>query len=159
MSFEPSFAHCASLQVVSSLDALTDVISWFDQWSFNLSDPYLRIEAQTALIEGFTNVVQHAHTDLPGSTPIEMQIQIDDPLFQIMIWDQGPPYDFAEAMCQLTTAAAPDLNPLNREKHWGQVLFLRLATERKWRFVYERLPDHRNCLLMERALTLTEKIV
>ncbi|MGF1604216.1 MAG: ATP-binding protein [Thermosynechococcaceae cyanobacterium] len=156
MSLESSLAHCASLQVVSRLDALTDVITWFDQLSLDSIDPYLRIEAQTALIEGFTNVVQHAHADLPSSTPIEMRVQIDKPLFQIMIWDQGPSYDFAGAMHQLSTAADPELNPLNRERHWGQVLFLRLVNERGWRFVYDRLPDQRNCLLMEKALILSD---
>ncbi|NJK42136.1 MAG: anti-sigma regulatory factor [Acaryochloridaceae cyanobacterium SU_2_1] len=152
MSLTPSLEHCASLQVVSSLDALMNVITWFERLDWPLMDASLRIEAQTALIEGFTNVVQHAHGHLPVNTPIQIAAQVNGSMLQIMIWDQGQPYDFAAAMHQLSISPDQAFNPLTREQHWGQVLFLRLSRERGWRFMYDRLPDERNRLLMEKKL-------
>jgi len=152
MSFKSPLAHCSSLQVGSSLDALADVLTWFNQLGIESVDPSLCIEAQTALVEGFTNVVQHAHADLPDSTPVNIEIQMDRPALQIKIWDQGQPYDFEGAMGHLSNASDIDLHPLNRERHWGQILFLKLARDRGWRFTYDRQLDHRNCLLIEKSL-------
>ncbi len=152
MSFDFSSLP-ASLRIKSHLDELDVLINWFDHLDLSgIDDPFLPIEAKTALVEGFTNVVQHAHAQLSEKTPVEINVEMNGPALQIMIWDIGPFYDFSAAMNQLSGAAAQEFDPLRRECHWGQVLFLKLSRERGWQFTYDRLPDDRNCLSMVRTL-------
>ena len=136
----------------SSLDALSEVLEWFNQLPLPENCLPLIIEATTALSEGFTNAVQHAHKHLPISTPILIEVLASErrSLFTLLVWDHGQPYAFAKAMAQLS---CDDFNPEIREHHWGQGIFLKLEQDLSWRFSYDRQPDQRNCFLMEKPFS------
>jgi serine/threonine-protein kinase RsbW len=44
--------------------------------------------------EAFTNLVHHAHKNLPRETPIELEITVFNERLEIKIWDRGEPFDF-----------------------------------------------------------------
>ncbi|MBO3463087.1 anti-sigma regulatory factor [Aetokthonos hydrillicola Thurmond2011] len=147
--------HNSSLEVTSDLDAMATVLHWFDQFNCSLVPEQLWIEAQTALIEGFTNVVRHAHRHLSPETPVDLEVQISPEYFQIRIWDQGDPFDLEgafEALRQETSDRA--FNPLEREQHWGCIFLLKLRTNYNWTINYTRESQHRNCLLLKKKLSL-----
>ena len=44
--------------------------------------------------EAFTNLVHHAHKNLPRETPMELEITVFNERLEIKIWDRGEPFDF-----------------------------------------------------------------
>ena len=61
-----------ALRVDTTLDALGEVLTWFEAFrNAGIPDP-IWTECQLALAEGFTNAVRHAHRALPESTPIDI---------------------------------------------------------------------------------------
>lgn len=152
MCSESNPEHYVSIEVPSQKDILPKVLEWYENICF-IPQGSVYQECQTALMEGFTNAVRHAHSHLPDCTPILIKIQIHESVLQLMIWDQGKFYDFSDAMHQLSNAGEQVINPLNRERHWGQVLFLQMSRERGWQFSYDRLPDQRNRFLGQKRLT------
>jgi serine/threonine-protein kinase RsbW len=147
--------HNSNLQVASDFDAMAAVLEWFDQFNCSFLPQQLRIEAQTALIEGFTNAVRHAHSHLSPETCIDLEIQISREYFQIRIWDQGATFDL-EATLEALKQEISDrsFNPLNRERHWGCIFLLKLRTEYDWIIRYTRENYNRNCLLLRKKLSL-----
>lgn len=136
------------LTVKSDITFLNQVLSWFDElcfrnqsklsWLVRKSDrQYLPLdELKLALDEGFTNVVRHAHENLPKETPIDIQFTIWDDRIEIRIWDRGEPFD-------PSTLPEPELGSL-QEGGFGWSLIRRLTD----RVSYERGEDGRNCLLL-----------
>jgi len=62
-----------ALRVDTTLDALDQVLTWFESFrNAGIPDP-IWAECQLALVEGFTNAVRHAHRALPESTPIDIE--------------------------------------------------------------------------------------
>ena len=45
----------------SNLEAMADLVEWFERKRPGGLDDMVWIQAQTALMEGFTNAVRHAH--------------------------------------------------------------------------------------------------
>ena len=145
--------HNSSLQVTSDLDAMATVLDWFDQFNCSFLPDQLWIEAQTALIEGFTNVVRHAHRHLSPQTCIDLEIKISQEYFQIRIWDQGAPFNLEAALEDLSQETSDRaFNPLNRENHWGCIFLLKLRTDHNWIINYTREPQYRNCSLLKKKL-------
>ncbi|MEB3209848.1 MAG: anti-sigma regulatory factor [Leptolyngbyaceae bacterium] len=83
----------ASLQVSTDLNALIDVLSWFDQFQNSLLPYDVWLQCQLAVAEGFTNAVRHAHRDKPVETPVDLEVEIRDDILDIRIWDRGPGFD------------------------------------------------------------------
>ncbi len=140
-----------SLQVESNLDCIPTVLAWFDQ--FNRAPvPYsVWIEGQTALMEGLTNVIRHAHADLPTSTPIEIWVNVSSQSLQIHIWDLGAAFDLNQAWESLIQEIRADnFTPLNRDAHWGNIILLKLQEDYGWSISYQRLDNERNCLVLTR---------
>ncbi len=87
------------LEVTSSLDQLTAVEDWFEQWcSLAIANdmPWLaeyRYALCLILAEGFTNAVRHAHAKHPPETPIRLEISARPEHVQVNIWDYGEPFD------------------------------------------------------------------
>ncbi|MBD2099536.1 ATP-binding protein [Leptolyngbya sp. FACHB-261] len=135
----------ADLEVNSDLHALTQVQEWFEafcaeqiacedcgelrQWLGTQVYPL-----SLALAEGFTNAVRHAHHNLPLSTPVVLQIQLDEKRLAIRIWDYGKPFD-------PSTLKEPSPGTL-QEGGYGWYLLRRLADD----LHYIRTDRERNCL-------------
>lgn len=144
----------SSLMVNTDLKRLTEVVAWFEQFNCLPLTRQLWLEAQLALVEGFTNAVRHAHQNLPATTPIKLDAHITPEFFQLRIWDHGAAFDFEKnltAIRQITHH--PDFEPLSREAHWGSILLLKLTTEQGWLISYDRMDNDRNCLKIEKAIT------
>lgn len=81
------------LQVNSDLGALEDVLAWYQGLENQPIPKSIWWQCQIALAEGFTNAVNHAHKDLPCTTPIDLRVSVFDEFIEICIWDYGPPFD------------------------------------------------------------------
>jgi len=123
-----------SLQVNTDVNALTQVLLWFEQ----LKDISLPSEVwfnfQLALAEGFTNAVRHAHKNLPVETPVQLEILVFKGRLELKVWDCGPCFDFDAKLKEILAADRNnglDLEVVNdtclmptRQKTVEQSLFL-----------------------------------
>jgi len=127
----------ASLQVSTDLNALIDVLSWFDQFQNSLLPYDVWLQCQLAVAEGFTNAVRHAHRDKPEDTPVDLEVEIRDELLNIRIWDYGPGFDLDAFFENLSL-------PVDESAEGGRGLSLinRIADS----LSYTRVDDQRNCL-------------
>jgi len=117
--------------------ALKAVLSWFDGFHGLPIPQEVWLQCQLALIEGFTNVVRHAHRGLPPETPVEIEITVTDDYLDMKIWDRGPGFDFKamlERKLQTTNA--------DSEGGRGLRIMYRVADIVE----YVKAPDDRNCL-------------
>ena len=116
---------------------LQNILSWFEDFR-NLPIPQeIWLQCQLALIEGFTNVVRHAHNGLPTETPIEIEIIATSAYMDIKIWDCGPGFDFESVLSN--KLQHPNLDsPGGR----GLSIMYRVADSVE----YSRTADQRNCL-------------
>ena len=64
------------LQVETDLNAIPEVLQWFEEFNNPLLPQKFYGECQLALIEGFTNTVRHTYQGLPQATPIELELQL-----------------------------------------------------------------------------------
>ncbi|HIK29043.1 MAG: ATP-binding protein [Oscillatoriaceae bacterium SKW80] len=135
------------LQVGTDLKALAEVLQWFEQFNLPCFPANLWWQCQTALAEGFTNAVRHAHSDLPESTPIDIDVEICDRYLEIKIWDRGKPFDLE---AKLASISQEEFDPLERENGRGLIFIRKLTDE----VCYTRTPDQRNCLLMRKNFRL-----
>jgi serine/threonine-protein kinase RsbW len=144
--------HNYRLQVVSNLEAMAKVLEWFEQFNRTKIPHQTLLQAQTALIEGFTNAVRHAHCHLSSpETSIDLEVQISPEYLQIRIWDQGNPFDLEVALKNLVQEIThKDFNPLDHESQWGCIFFLKLRKDYGWTISYTRGSDGRNCLLLKK---------
>lgn len=134
------------LQVRTDLNALSEVLQWFEQFNLPSFPANLWWQCQTALAEGFTNAVRHAHCHLPDTTPIDIEVEIRDRYLEMRIWDWGKPFDLEaklEAICQ------EPFDPLEKENGRGLIFMKKLTDE----VCYTRTPDQRNCLLMRKKIS------
>ena len=136
------------LTVKTDINRLSDVLDWFDRFchqnlsrlswlanesaSLNLAIDMLKL----ALDEGFTNVVRHAHKELPPETPINLELTLWDDRLEIRIWDRGGDFE-------VPPIKRPDPDKLSIGGY-GWFLIQSIADD----VVYSRDGDGRNCLLM-----------
>ncbi|NJP11500.1 MAG: ATP-binding protein [Leptolyngbyaceae cyanobacterium RU_5_1] len=85
--------HQASLQVSTDLDALAQVLEWFDQFNNPPVPHQAWMQCQLALAEGFTNAVRHAHQGRSSDLMIDVEVQVFEDRMEIRIWDQGDQFD------------------------------------------------------------------
>lgn len=125
----------ARLSVSSNLEELSVVQQWFQPLFFRLTkaSPWLAEQfdqLNLALAEGFTNAVRHAHANLPSSTPIEIELWIQESsitrdcktnCIEIRIFDRGAPFD-------PSSLSEPEPGSL-REGGYGWFLLRRLADQ------------------------------
>jgi serine/threonine-protein kinase RsbW len=145
------------IQVITSLNGMDQVLQWFKQFNrFPLKDE-LWMQAQIALIEGFTNAVQHAHRNLPSSTPIGLSVKVFSHKLEISIWDQGPAFDL-EAL--FTHIEQHHHDPLEREAHWGGILIKKLRDQHDWKIRYTcDTTNHQNMLLMQKEFAVSSTAI
>jgi serine/threonine-protein kinase RsbW len=134
------------LEVRSDLYALADVLQWLEDEIYSLLPRDRWWQYQTALAEGFTNAVRHAHHDLPESTPIEIEVNVYADYLEILIWDYGSPFDL-EAKLK-SRYEKSEVNEMDREGGRGLIFMHQLTDE----LCYKRTADNRNCLVMRKKI-------
>jgi serine/threonine-protein kinase RsbW len=131
------------LQVETDLNAVPEVLQWFDQFTSPLLPQQFCGECQLALVEGFTNAVRHAHHHLPPTTPVELELHLFPRYLEMRVWDRGEPFDW---QAKLKSLCQEDIDPLEKEGGRGLIFMHHLTDE----LSYIRLTDNRNCLLMRK---------
>lgn len=133
------------LQVRSTIDELSPVLDWFNQLPQPAIPKKVWMQCQTALAEGLTNAIRHAHKGKPTATLIEVEVTIHAQAIEIRIWDQGDAFDLAQRLTALPQT-------VSQEAIGGRGLLLlqRLADH----LSYVRLDD-RNCLLIVKNYSAT----
>ena len=128
-----------SLQVKTDLNVLPSVLTWFNENRPAPIPENIWIRCQTALAEGLTNAIRHAHRGLDIDTPILIEVSIFVNILEIRIWDQGPGFDLKQQLAATADTIDPD-------QIGGRGLYLiqRLCDD----FSYTRLANQQNCLLM-----------
>lgn len=66
------------LQVKTELEANVKVSQWFQETIASQLPQQFYWECQLILHEAFTNVVRHAHQNLPPTTPIDLEVILDN---------------------------------------------------------------------------------
>lgn len=142
--------HTACLQINTDLNALTQVLAWFDQFNSPPLSYQTWLECQLALAEGFTNAVRHAHQGQPSEVLIEIEALVFPEWMEIRIWDQGEPFNLAQKLNSL-----PSHIDCEAEGGRGLKLMQRIADS----LSYTRTTDQRNCLLIVKRYSNEEKSV
>lgn len=127
----------AQMQTKSALTELHQVLSWFNQLDHKKVPTKVWIQCQTALAEGFTNAVRHAHKGMSPETPIQIEVIIQEDRLEIRIWDDGSFFDLDQTLQKMTEVTNPDATGGR-----GLILLHRIAD----RLQYLRTDDDRNCL-------------
>ncbi len=134
----------AQLQVCTDLTALDDVLRWFEQLNTAPLSCEEWWQCETALVEGFTNAVRHAHRHLPQTTPIELEVIVFAHCVEMRIWDRGEPFDLEAYLEDILK------KPLDPWEIGGKGL--RIMKELMDELYYRRTPDGRNCLRMRKRI-------
>jgi serine/threonine-protein kinase RsbW len=132
------------LQVETHLNAVTQVLHWFEEFTTPLLPQPFGSQCQLALVEGFTNAVRHAHQGLSETTPIELELKVFANYLEMRIWDKGPPFDLQAKVNE--ALSQNNCDPLEKEGGRGLLFMYQLMDE----MAYLRLPDQRNCLLLRK---------
>jgi serine/threonine-protein kinase RsbW len=136
----------AFLQVNTDLNALAEVLSWFDQFKGSLLSDRDWLQCQLMLAEAFTNAVRHAHKDRPIELLIDIEVATFATQIEIRLWDWGDPFNLAQRLACLPLACEQEA-----EGGRGLQLMRKLADV----LSYTRL-EHRNCLLLVKYYTQSQ---
>lgn len=148
------FLPDGQLAVSSDLDQLETVLRWFEGLGHPDVPADVWMQAQLALVEGFTNAVRHAHAQLASPPQVELALQRSSRLVHLQITDRGEAFDLSSALATVQAEiAASGADPLAREAHWGLVMFLKLQKEYGWTISYCREDDGINVLSLSHPLT------
>ena len=132
------------LQVATNLEALQEVLQWFE----SLISPYLSKttgwQCEVALTEAFTNAVRHAHHNLPTSTPIDLEVKLCDSFLEMRVWDRGKSFDL-KAQLQ---ANEKNITSLDQEGGRGLQFIKKLTDELQYLTVTKCL----NCLVIRKNI-------
>ena len=134
------------LQVETDMKALTSVLEWLDNIVLPALPEDFRWQCGLIITEGFTNVVRHAHQNLPQATLIDLEVKVFADYLEIRIWDRGQPFNLE---AKLHSIMQEQRDPLDREGERGLVFMYKLTDELR----YIRTDDGRNCLVMRKNLT------
>jgi serine/threonine-protein kinase RsbW len=152
------------LQIDSDLNEMETVLTWFEQFHQMPLTDEIWLQARLALVEGFTNVVRHAHQHLPQSTPILIQVAVSAVQLEMRIWDEGVEFCL-EAL--IARADVSSIERCDREAHWGSILWRKLCDNHGWVIQYHGLENSqslenlqslensqtgRNCLVLCKGL-------
>lgn len=132
------------LKVPTNISISGQVLSWFEQ--INQPPIYDKVfwwKCQTLLIEGFTNVVEHAHKDLPVETPIELEVTSYDEHVEIRIFSFGKQFDIEKMLKNI-----PEFDDNFNERGRGLKIINAIADE----FSYEVQFDNRYCLFIRKRV-------
>lgn len=131
-----------NLQVKTELEALKDVIKWFESFIFPLVPEKTGWQCEVALVEAFTNAVRHAHRNLPKTTPIDLEVELLPNFLEMRIWDRGQSFDLKAKLLK----GEKEANCMEKEGGRGLQFIKKLTDELQ----YINLPNNRNCLVMRK---------
>lgn len=130
------------LKVNTGLTALSEVLSWCEQINQPpIPDKQVWWQCQTLLIEGFANIVEHAHKNLPPTTPVEIEVLRSSEYIEIRIISQGEAFDLEQQM-QITM----ELEDNHKDRGRGLKIMSALADK----LTYEQTSANNYCLLMRK---------
>ncbi|MEH1840917.1 MAG: anti-sigma regulatory factor [Nostoc sp.] len=130
------------LKVNTDLTASSQVLFWFEQMNQPpILDKKIWWQCQTLMMEGFTNIVEHAHRNLPIETPIEIEAVRLDEYIEIRIWSQGEPFDLEQQLQQTS-----EFEENKEERGRGLKIMSAIADK----LSYEPTVDHRHCLFISK---------
>jgi serine/threonine-protein kinase RsbW len=112
-------------------------LSWFDRFASPSISERIWLQCKTALAEGFTNAVRHAHKDKSSDVLIEIEVRKSPNSFEIRILDYGPPFNLEDKLKTL-----PDEIDLEATGGRGLKIMHSIADS----LTYTRLKANRNCL-------------
>ncbi|MDX1978231.1 MAG: ATP-binding protein [Pseudanabaenaceae cyanobacterium bins.68] len=137
----------ASLRVTTDLEQAHQVQEWFKQ--FNALPRLVMMQCELVLIELFANVIQHAHANLPATTPVDIEATLTTDMIEIKIWDCGQSFDLGQAIAakKAAEARATTLESLDTGGR-GLLITDKLADQLQ----YDRASDGRNCLLFRKQV-------
>ncbi len=128
-----------SFKVRSELQALDEVLGYFEK----INQPWITkkdwLQCQLALAEAFTNTVRHAHKGLSPELPVYIEISLTQALITMKIWDYGQPFPL-KAFLQQNTRNRQELSANGH----GLMILRQIADS----LDYIRTPDNRNYLLI-----------
>ncbi len=139
----------SQLQIPSDLNHLARVLVWFEQLKLPQIPSLIWLQCQTALAEGLTNAVRHAHKEYSSDHHIEVEVTIFANSIEIRVWDQGVDFDLDQKIASLG-----DSVDVNAEGGRGLLMMRQLVD----RISYTRINDNRNCLLLVKAYPPTPLI-
>ena len=129
------------LKVKTDLNETEAVLSWFEVINQPpLPDQTVWWKCQTLLIEGFTNMVEHAHKNLPVEIPIELEVLRFSEHIEIRIWSVGEAFDLQKQL-QIT----PELTDNFQERGRGLKIMSSIAEE----LSYLPTAEHHYCLFVK----------
>ncbi len=143
----------------SRLDSVAPLLDWLEQHRPPGLDPLLWVQAQTALVEGFSNAVRHAHAHLDPPPEVVVSLEVTPLQLQLRLRDHGPPFDITPAWSAEESPPERDPDGLGeahlpqREAHWGLVMLARLRRDFGWTIRYDPLPEGGNVLILCRSLS------
>lgn len=137
------------LQVKTELEALRQVLQWFESIVFPSLPQKIGWQCEVALVEAFTNTVRHAHHNLPKTTPIDLEVRLFPSFLEMCIWDRGEPFNLKDKLRDSLENNSP---PLEKEGGRGLQFMKKLTDDMQ----YLRLSDRRNCLVMRKKYTSGE---
>ncbi|MBN3891431.1 MAG: anti-sigma regulatory factor [Nostoc sp. JL31] len=131
------------LKVNTDLTASPQVLSWFEQMNQPpIPNQEIWWQCQTLLIEGFTNIVEHAHKNLPIETPIEIEAVRLDKYIEIRICSRGQPFDLEQKLRQTS-----EFEGNVQERGRGLKILSAIADK----LSYEPTADNRYCLFISKS--------
>ncbi|BCL33903.1 ATP-binding protein [Nostoc sp. MS1] len=135
-------AHKISLTTNTDITALSDVLSWFEQLNQQqVIKQEVWWQCQTLLIEGFTNIVEHAHKGLLPETPINIEAYRFDKSIQIRIFAQGEPFNLERQLQEVT-----EFEENNQERGRGLKIMSIMADK----LSYEQIAENSHCLVINK---------
>lgn len=128
-----------SKRVLTDLNEVEEVLPWFEDLYQPSFSRRVWADCELVLVEGLVNVVRRAHSHLPPSVPIDIEVTLFSNSLEIRIWDQGPPFNLKEAEKDLRIAST-----FTEELEFSSLLQMLGG-----KFSYIRTKDNRNCFLYQ----------
>ncbi len=130
------------LEVPTDINISAQVLLWFEQINQPpIHNKTIWWECQTLLIEGLTNIVEHAHKELPVETPIQLEVTRCEEHIEIRIFCLGKPFNIEHMLKEI-----PELDDNLNERGRGLKIMYSIADELN----YKVQPDNRYCLFMSK---------
>ncbi len=128
------------LQVNTDITVSERVLSWFEQLNQpSMTDKRTWWQCRLLLQEGFTNIVEHAHKNLPFATPIDIDAVRFERHIEIRIWSHGSPFDLEQKLRK-----TPEFENNDDERGRGLRIIAEIADE----LSYSKLDNDQYCLFI-----------
>lgn len=130
------------LEIDTDITTVPDVLSWFEQIN---QPPIIKQEiwwqCQTLLIEGFTNIVEHAHKNLAKETFIYIEVCRYTQSIEIRIFAEGKAFNIEQKLQEV-----PEFEDNNQARGRGLKIMSVLADN----LSYEKIAENRYCLFISK---------